>query len=46
MKKVFIVLMLSTAFAFGFAKKNYLNRRFKSSVTKSVNCKNVNYEKN
>ena len=40
MKKVFIVLMLSTAFAFGFAKKNYLNRRFKSSVTKSVNCKN------
>ena len=46
MNKVFILLMLSAAFGFGFSKKNYLNRRFKSSVTKSVNCKNVNYEKN
>jgi len=40
MKKVFILLMLSAGFIFVFAKKNYLNRSFKFTMTKSVNCKN------
>ncbi len=40
MKKVFILLMLSVGFIFVFAKKNYLNRSFKFTMTKSVNCKN------
>ena len=40
MNKVIILLILLIAFVFSFAKRNYLNRWFKYSMTKSVNCKN------
>lgn len=46
MRKMFILSILSVVIVFGFAKRNYLNGRFKSALTKSVNCKNCEIEFN
>jgi hypothetical protein len=46
MRKVFILSILSVVIVFGFAKRNYLNGRFKSGLTKPVNCKNCDIEFN
>jgi len=46
MKKVFILSILSVVIVFGFAKRNYLNGRFKSGLTKPINCKNCDIEFN
>ena len=46
MRKMFILSILSVVIVFGFAKRNYLNERFKSALTKSVNCKNCEIEFN